>query len=313
MNETSPPSSSKAQHTSSSFPPHNYRPHHIAEDEISLLDLWHVIVRYKTMVIGITLVATFSATAIAFLMTPIYRAETLLAPVSDEEQTAMSAMVGQFGGLASLAGINLGSKGNNTDKVIATLTSRSFIGNFIMDKQLMPVLFADDWDSATKTWKDKSPDDIPTVLDAFKLFHEDFIYVATDKKTGLVTVSVEWKDPKQAATWANELVNRINQHEKQLAINEAEKSISYLNEQLAKTSVVEMQQAIYQLMEAETKKIMLANVRDQYAFKILDPAVAPEEPAKPMRSLIVAIGMVVGLMLSIFLAFLRYSINDEHK
>ncbi len=107
---------------------------------------------------------------------------------------------------------------------------------------------------STKTWKVKSPDDIPTALDAYKLFNEDILDVTTDKKTGLVTLAIEWQDPQQAAVWANELVSRINHHEKQLAIKEAEKSIAYLKEQLAKTSVVEMQQAIYQLMEAQTKE-----------------------------------------------------------
>ena len=107
--------------------------------------------------------------------------------------------------------------------------------------------------------------------------------------------------------WANELVSRINHHEKQLAIKEAEKSIAYLKEQLAKTSVVEMQQAIYQLMEAQTKKIMLANVRDQYAFKVIDPAVVPEKKIKPNRKLIVVLGFMLGLVASIFVVFVRSS------
>ena len=70
---------------------------------------------------------------------------------------------------------------------------------------------------------------------------------------------------------------KLNYHEQQLAINDATKSINYLREELNKTSVVELQQAIYRLLEkAQTKKIMLANVRDQYAFSVIDSAKVPE-------------------------------------
>jgi len=304
MNDTPPPSPNP-QPPPPPYPPYLYPPYQVVEDEINLLDYWRVLVRYKVMIISITLLATIAAVTVAFLMTPIYRAEVLLAPASDDEQNSMSALASQFGGLASLAGINLGSIGSNTDQVLATLSSRIFIGDFIVDKQLMQVLFADKWDASAKTWNVKSSSDVPTALDAYELFNKDILDVSSDKKTGLVTLAVEWRDPEQAALWANELVSRINHHEKEIAVKEAEQSIAYLKEQLAKTSVVEMQQAIYQLMEAQAKKIMLANVRDQYAFKIIDPAVVPEKKIKPKRKVFFVVGFVVGLALSIFIAFVR--------
>lgn len=305
MKETSTASSSNPQPASPPYPPYPYPPYQSEEAEINLLDLWRVLVRYKVMTISIALFTTVAVAAASFLMTPIYRAEALLAPVSDSQQNSMSAIASQFGGLASLAGINLGSGGSNTDQVLASLSSRSFIGDFIADKNLMQVLFADKWDARTKTWKVESPDDVPTALDAYRLFNEDVLKVDADKKTGLVTLAIEWQNPRQAALWANELVDRINRHEKQFAIKDAEKSITYLKKQLAKTSVVEMRQAIYQLMEAETKKIMLANVRDQYAFKVIDPAVVPEKKIKPKRALIAVLGLMLGLLVSILCALLR--------
>lgn len=305
MNDTSPPSSSNPQPTLPPYPPYPYPPYQIEGDEINLLDYWRVLVRYKVMIISITLLATVVAVTVALLMTPIYRAEVLLAPVSDEQQNSLSAIASQFGGLASLAGINLGTGGGSTEQVLATLSSRSFIGDFIADNQLMQVLYADKWDATTKTWKSKSPDDIPSPLDAYSMVQKKILDIDVDNKTGLVTLAVEWQDPQQAAAWANEFVSRINSHEKQLAIKEAEQSIAYLKAQLVKTSVVEMQQVIYQLMEAQTKKIMLANVRDQYAFKVIDPAVVPENKIRPNRKLITVLGFMLGLIASIFAAFLR--------
>ena len=124
-----------------------------------------------------------------------------------------------------------------------------------------------------------------------------------DSKTGLYTLAIDWKDPKLATQWANELVKRINFHQKQAAIDEAKKSIAYLKNQLNETSVVEMRQAIFRLIEAQTKNIMLANVRDEFAFKVIDPAVVPEKPIKPKKKLIAMLGTIVGFMLGVFLAF----------
>ena len=311
MNDTSPSSSSTSKPSQPPYPPYPYPPYQIEQDEINLLDYLRVLVRYKVMIIGVTLISTVAAMTIAFLMTPIYRAEALLAPVYDNQQNSISTLASQFGGLASLAGINLGSSGSNTDQVLATLTSRNFITNFIKERHLIQVLFADRWDSTTKTWKVESSDNIPTVQDAYKLFIKNILSVTTNTKTGLVTISIEWHDPGRAAIWANELINRINHYEKQLAVNEAEKSIAYLKEQLTKTSVVEMQQVIYQLMEAQTKKIMLANVRDQYAFKVIDPAVVPEKRTKPNRKIITLLGLMLGLLASIIGAIMWSSLTKQ--
>ena len=290
-----------------------YPPYQTEQDEINLFNYWRVLVRFKVLIISSTLIATILATIAAFLMTPIYRAQVLMAPVSDDQQNAMSGIASQFGGLASLAGINLGGGSGNTEEVLATLASRSFIGDFITDNQLIQVLYADKWDSTSNMWKSKSPDDIPTPLDAYSKFQKKILDINLDKKTGLVKLTIDWKDPQQAAAWANGLVNLINHHEKQLAIKEAEQSIAYLKEQLAKTSVVEMQQSIYQLMEAQTKKIMLANVRDQYAFKIIDPAVVPEKKLRPNRKLIILSGLLLGLGMGVILALLISSIKKQRE
>lgn len=299
-----PPVSPQVQYVLASYPPPS------EEDDINLLNLWRVLVRYKLMIIVITLLATAAAVTVALMTTPTYRAEVLLAPVSDDEQGAMSAISNQFGGLASFAGINLDSGASSTDQALATLTSRRFINDFIAEKKLMPLLFADRWDATSKTWKVKSSADEPTMGIAYEEF-KNILSVSSDKKSGLVTLAVEWRDPWQAAAWANELVLRINNHEKQLAIKETEQSLAYLKEQLPKTSVMEVQQAIYRLIETQTKKVMLANVRDQFAFKVIDPAVVPEKRAKPNRKLIVGMGVMLGLVGGILLAFLVSAIRRQ--
>lgn len=279
------------------------------EDEINLLDLWNVLLGYKKLIFAITVLATAIAVATALLMTPVYRAETLLAPAQQEKGGGLSAMASQFGGLASLAGINVGG-GSSTDEAIALLKSREFTTKFIHEEKLMPILFEDEWDAENKQWVNE--EEPPTSWDAYKVF-DAIRTVSAEKNTGLITLAIEWTNPEQAADWANKLVKRINTQQRNEAILKAQKSIQYLNDELAKTSVIEVKQSIYTLIEAQTKNKMLANTQDEYAFRVLDLAIPPEEKIKPKRKLIVILGFILGGMLSILAAFFLQFIKNQRE
>jgi len=191
------------------------------------------------------------------------------------------------------------------------LKTREFTDAFIKDEQLLPVLFSDMWDPQKQTWHVKDQKDAPTLRRAYQVFDGNIRTISQDKKTGLITLAIEWKDPEEAARWANLLVERLNQHERQVAIGEAEKSLAYLKNQLNQTSVLEMQQSIYRLIDAQTKNIMLANARDQYALNVIDPAVVPEVPNKPKKKIIVAFGAIAGFLLGAMLAFVISSVRKR--
>jgi uncharacterized protein involved in exopolysaccharide biosynthesis len=284
------------------------------EDEIDLVALWRTLTSHKCLILLTTLVVGALATTAGFVMTPVYRAAVLMAPVSPTQETGRLAQIAdQFGGLAAMAGIDLGEKDADVEAAIATLKSREFTLAFMHDNQLLPVLFDDAWNPATKTWDVDDPKDIPTEWEAYKYFDKDVRSISRDKRAGLLTLAIEWKDRNLAARWANKLVARINRQQQQKAITEARKSIEFLKGQVERTSVTAVRQAIWRLVEAEDKKAMLANVREDYAFKVIDPAVPPDEGdfAKPKRKRMVALGVVVGLMLGVFLAFLRAFVQRQ--
>ena len=281
------------------------------DDEINLLDYWRILMRYKWLIVLITFISGAGTIVYAFSLTPIYRAEITLAPAA-EDKGAASALSGQFGGLASLAGINMGGGGGKTEEALATLNSRLFTDAFIKDNHLMPVLFSSIWDENSKSWMLESDKDKPTAWKAYKAFN-DIRTISDDKKTGMIILAIEWEDPELATLWANQLIERINIYQKNKAIKEAQRSIEYLQNELKTTSVVEMRQAIYRLIESQTKNIMLANVRDEYVFKIIDPAQVPEEKLKPKKKLMAILGTIVGFMLGVFLAFLLAFIKKQKE
>ena len=281
------------------------------DNEIRLLDLWRVVVEHKHLVLGITLGSIVLAVFIALFMQPVYRAEILLSPVQEEKSSGISSLVSQFSGLGDIPGINLGGGSNNTLEAIATLKSRALTTAFIKEENLMPVLFADRWDAAKQQWHANT--EVPTDWDAFQLFDNNVRFVNMDSRSGLVTLAIEWHDPDLAAHWANLLVQRVNAQRRSEAIHEAETSINYLKQQLATTSSVEIQQAIYRLIEAQEKTIMVANSRSEYTFKVIDAAIAPQERIRPKRQWIVLQGFLIGLIISLFAAFIRASVIKHRK
>lgn len=278
------------------------------DNAIYLLDILRFLFKYKWIISGVTLLSTALATAIALKMTPIYRAEVLIAPASEEQaKSGLSALANQFGGIASLTGVDLGGGGSRSE-AIATLKSRAFTEKFVTDEGLLPILFEDQWDHENNRWNESDPAKLPSMWNTFKVF-DGIRTVSDDKKTGLITLGIEWKDPTLAARWANLMVARINKILRERAIDQAQRSIDYLKRELAKTGVVELQQGIYRLIEGQVNKIMLANVRDDYAFKIVDPAVVPMERFRPKRRAIVLLGCMAGLIFGTFVALAYSTLN----
>jgi uncharacterized protein involved in exopolysaccharide biosynthesis len=293
-------------------PPSGYPPpwaYYPPEEEIDLREYWKLMVENRKLIGIIAGACTVLALILAFLMTPIYRAETLLAPVTDDTTNTISALAGRFGDIASLVGINVAG-GTPGDESIATLKSRELGDAFIREERLKPILFSSQWDPQKKLWRRHwwdfgKTDKGPTDWDAYHIFSKKIRSVETDSKTNLVTLSIEWKDPILAAKWANDLVKKVNDMRRQDAIDEANTSIHYLEQELGKTGSVEVQKSIYKLIEAQTKTKMLASTREEYAFKVIDRAVPPERKARPKRKLIVLLGFVAGLFVGMMVVVLR--------
>ena len=216
----------------------------------------------------------------------------------------MGDVAGGLGGLAALAGVNLGGGGKRSEEFLEYLRSQGFARGFIERHQLLPVLFARRWDAQRGKWRTDEP---PTLSDGVKKLTKKVTQISEDRRTGIVTLAVIWSDRETAAKWANELIAEADDALRQRAIAEYTRSIDYLTSESTSTSVVELRAAIYKTMETELKDAMLARTRDAYAFKVLDPAVArdPEDTDSPDKPLFAALGGLFGLLLGVILAASR--------
>jgi capsular polysaccharide biosynthesis protein len=274
-------------------------------DELSLTELWKVLVEYKLLIIVFTALTTLGAIYYASTLSTIYKAEVLMVSASSAGGAgAGGGLSNRLGSLADMAGVSLGASGISAagEQALARLKTRSFLINHIKEKNLKPILFADQWDRVEKKWIDKEPSDRDSA-ESLKNMIEAAVHLKS--KAGLVSLFIEWKNPhnpNKIADIANDLVSSINSHIKDHAILEARDSISFLEKELEQTNILNSQTIIYNLIEQQMGQIMLANIRDEFVFKIIDPAVVPKHAETKPILMVVFIGLILGIFLASFLA-----------
>lgn len=279
------------------------------EDEVTLVSLTLLVRSHVWTVTAIFVISVVLLIGISFLIPPKYESTAVLMPVEDNTDSPLSSLLGsQLGGLASLGGLGAMNSGTNKEKALAILTSQAFTAAFIEDFGLLPELFPRKWDAARERWK--SDDDIPTIQDGVEKFEEDIRSLDVDGKSGLVRLTILWRDREKAALWAAALVDRVNASLREEAILEANKSIEFLQEELESTTFVDVRQAIFELISSNVQQIMLANVREEYVFRVIDPPVVADDDkyVVPNHILFAILGFVMGMTLvASYLYMVRFS------
>ncbi|WP_286889445.1 Wzz/FepE/Etk N-terminal domain-containing protein [Pseudoalteromonas sp. ESRF-bin5] len=301
----------------------------IADDEINLRELFAVIWKGKWIIIAVTALFALASVFYAIHLPNIYKSEALLAPAEQENSGGLAGLAGQFGGLASLAGVNLGGGSSNKAQLaIEVLKSRQFTSDFIKKHNILPDLMS------AKTWNMQTDAIIhdseiynaqnnkwvrevsapfkpkPSMQEAYKEFSK-ILSASTDKETGMVKISIEHVSPTIAQQWVSWLIQDINQTMKQRDVLEAIKSTDFLTQQLEQTKIADIRAVLYKLVEEQTKTIMFAKVRDEYVFKTIDAALVPEEKFKPKRALICVLGLLLGGMLSVMIVLIRHFVGNS--
>lgn len=186
-----------------------------AEGEGDILNVLIVLLKRKTMILGITFGVGLLATIVSFLLPPTYRGETRIIPPQQGRQDMASQMLGQLGGAAGLLGATIAVKTPN-ELYVEILKSRTILDRIIDKFKLM--------DSYRKKYRE---DARKKLLKAFKAKEE--------KKSGIIILSVEDRDPKKAAEMANAFVQELKSVVSGLAVTEAAQRRLFFEEQLRET------------------------------------------------------------------------------
>ena len=271
----------------------------VEKDEIDLLELIRTLLQAWKTIVGITIVCVGLAVAYALNAPEVYKAETLLAP-AQEDETAASSLLNKFGGLVAIAGVKDKSS-SFMSRVLGTLNSRQFLESFICEHNLLEQIFSDQWNLDRKEWIPRKDGSIVSISDGIDLLSGSIV-CDEDESVSLYKVSVTLNNPNLASLICNKIVISLNSKFRERAIKRALLKVEYLKEELSKTSLSDMKNVLYTMLQAEKQKAMLANITKNAAFEVIDPAVSGSM-IKPKRKLIVLLGGVSGGFLGILAVF----------
>jgi uncharacterized protein involved in exopolysaccharide biosynthesis len=208
----------------------NHEPAFRDEDEINLYELYLVIRRHFRFLAILFLGATFATGVVSkFVLTKTYQSHASLTPVESREM-GLGAALGSLGGVI---GIPIpGVKATPAQTFVAILQSRTVAEGVIERLGLMREFNEDEWDEARQAWK--KPEEPPTMEGAVRGL-KGISRISDDRKSGLVNIWVEYKDPGVSADIANAYLDELDRFLNVNALSLAKKKRVFLEGQLGKT------------------------------------------------------------------------------
>lgn len=300
------------------------------EDEINLLDYWMVIWKRKVLIIMLTFLTVLFTAVYSLRLPEIYQSKAVITPIGSKDSGGGGlSLLAQFGGIPGIA-----IPGSSSAAEIVNLMKSNILREKVIERyELLPILFYESWDKEKKQWKKdgnssyglnplsllqkasssikprsqvsnpKSQDNSsPTVWDGLRML-DGIVKVNNNIKDNTITVSAEFYDPEIAANIVNYFLASLIDHMSGEAKRIAKTNKRYLEEQLGTTMDPIIRQKIYNLIAQQVETSMMSEVKENFAFKVIDPPKVPDKRIKPKRSQKVMLSFVTSLFASIFLAF----------
>jgi hypothetical protein len=186
---------------------------------------------------------------------------------------------------------------NYNDVILARLRSRDFVMRFLDEHNIYRYFYPEQWLEEEQAWVEGFAPDRGGVLTRFR---DEVRLIEVDEETDIVSVSMTWPEAAVARDWANLYVNSFNEFMRERTMRDVRRKQAYLEQELRRSEVLEIQQSIYRLIEAQTAIAMLASAREEYVLEIIDPAALPYRSFNMSRKKKVLVGAFAGTLLACF-------------
>ncbi|MCK4936920.1 MAG: hypothetical protein KAR84_08715, partial [Elusimicrobiales bacterium] len=195
-----------------------------SNDEINLLDYLIVILKHKGVILKATFGAMIIAVIISLFLPSMYRAETKILP-PQKASSSMSIFASQMSGMG-ISPSMLGMKDANS-LYVSLLKTKPVSDYVIKELDLLTKLEMESKEGARK------------ILSGG-------LRIADDKRSGIMTISYEHRNPKLSADIANAFINGLRNLNNSLAVTEASQRRLFFEEQLkyAKNSLIESEEGL---------------------------------------------------------------------
>ncbi len=293
------------------------------ENELNLKEFLRVANKWKGFIISFTAAVVILTMIICIIVPPTYRTKTTLLIPSQGKGLE---------GVLELSSLLSESSGNTSSNLSSDMT-QSLLGrttNFsdILKSHTLAGMIVDGA-GLQNYYHTKNKESIVRMVKAG---------INVKESKGILTITVDSKDPRLAAVIANYSAVALDEFNKKGNIHYARRLKIFIGEQLAASKVdltdaednykkfetqsqmvrmaqkelmverllrdVKVKEAIYTMLMQEYEKAKIEEAKEDLFFEVLDPAPVPKAPYKPKPLLYSLIAVVLGGMCSVFFAFL---------
>lgn len=300
-------------------------------DRSSLIEIIKLLWNSKITIISITSIFAILSVIYALLLPNIYRSGTVL-QIQSDDSNAISSLSSQYGGIAALAGVSIPSSGaDRSNYAVETIKSKDFLRYILENHDIKHKLIAvksydselkklnydpDVYDGEKRVWARKPMKNrelIPSHLEIHEVVIMKDLSIQKDKMTGFISIQFKHHSPIFAKEFINLLVNNLNELTRAKDLKESELALEYLKSQLVTAENNEILKSINQMILAQLKTQMLANVRNDYLVKEIEPAYVPESRFSPSRSVICILGTLIGGLFSFLIVLIRFYLLKDNQ
>ena len=315
------------------------------DDEISLIDLLAVLWRYKVMIIAITVVAMVAVVVVSivslilppeksFLPNEYTPSAQMLINDPSSSSGGLSAQLASsgLGGLASMAGVNLGGGGATYSALATYLVHSNSLLDIVVDKFSLVERF-----KIEKSPKANSREAL-----------RELLVPSYDEESGIFSVSFTDTDPVFAQEVVNFVVGILEQRFLEMGIDKnllskinleqnidvayqeiirLQKEIQQLEYSVANVysavntpsimmettllkTELQVQESVYGQLKSQYEMLKVTMASEQPVFQILEYAEVPDRKSGPSRGMLCIIVTFAAGFFSVFLAFLLNAIKN---
>jgi len=245
--------------------------------------------RHKWLMAMIVAVGVVGTAIVSLIMTPVYESKAVIVPagaLSKDQGAATGFLAMQFGFAPPVTPASV--------EIVNLLKSNMLRERLIRKHDLLPLFFT------KETMRGKTENQL--MWDGIR-YLGNRTTVNFAQKDNLITLSCRYKDPGKASELVSSMLAELNDYMSGEAKRVADTNRKYLEAQIDKTSDPFIKAKLYTLIAQHIETSTMAEAKENFTFRVLDPPRVPDRRISPKRATMVVIAFVVSLFIGIFAAF----------
>lgn len=219
-----------------------------------------------------------------------------------EEESSVGLDSSGLAGIASMAGVDLGSGSNKTQSIhnLELLKSRNVLKVFLIDNTKLEILAPKYWDNSTNQLiKDLSLSELHAII------YKDYFSFSEDRRKNIIKFSVTSHNKEISSRIANEFLDFGNDLLRQKTITENDNFFNALSKEFSDIDSITLKQGISSKIASKLFSTSIAKSKEDFAFEILDPAIPNPRPI-PSKFMLGVLALSVTLILRLLILLFQF-------